>query len=93
GISEHAIFEEDQKKDLTIGQVIVMATDGFWEAHNWKGDMLGKEPLYDIIRQNSAATAEEILEQCFQSVADFQTGLVREDDITMVVIKIIGLDS
>jgi sigma-B regulation protein RsbU (phosphoserine phosphatase) len=93
GISEHAIFAEDQKKDLTQGQVIVMATDGFWEAHNWKGDMFGKKPLYDIIRQNSAATAEEILEECFQSVADFQTGLVREDDITMVVIKIIGLNS
>jgi sigma-B regulation protein RsbU (phosphoserine phosphatase) len=93
GISEQAVFEEDQKNDLTLGQVIVMATDGFWEAHNDKGDMFGKEPLYDIIRQNSAATAEEILEKCFQSVADFQTGLVREDDITMVVIKIIGLDS
>jgi sigma-B regulation protein RsbU (phosphoserine phosphatase) len=92
GISEQARFEEEQKNDLTMGQIIVLATDGFWEAHNKSGDMFGKRPLYDTIRQNSNATAKDILARCFQSVKEFQSGAVREDDITMVVIKIVGLN-
>jgi len=93
GITEQAIFEEKQKNDLTLGQIIVLATDGVWEARNKRGDMFGKKPLYDIIRQNSNATAKDILGRCFQSVEDFQIGTTREDDITMVVIKIAGLNS
>ena len=75
-----------------MGQIIVLATDGFWGAHNKSGDMFGKRPLYDTIRQNSNATAKDILARCFQSVKEFQSGAVREDDITMVVIKIVGLN-
>ncbi len=93
GITEQAIFEENQKSEITRGQIIVLATDGVWEARNKRGDMFGKKPLYDIIRQNSNATAKDILGKCFQSVEDFQFGTTREDDITMVVIKIVGLNS
>jgi len=93
GIAEQALFEENQKDGLTAGQIIVLATDGVWEARNKKGDMFGKEPLYDIIRQNSNAAAENILEKFFQSLEKFQAGAVCEDDITIVVIKIVGLSS
>jgi sigma-B regulation protein RsbU (phosphoserine phosphatase) len=93
GISEQAMFEEETKNDLTMGQIIVLATDGFWEAHNKNGDMFGKKPLYDIIRQNANATAKDILARCFRAVEEFQTGTEREDDITMVVIKMVGLNS
>jgi len=89
GITEQAVFEEYQKKELTAGRIIVLATDGVWEARNKQGDMFGKKPLYDIIRQNANAAAREILGICFQSLEEFQSGAVREDDITMVVIKII----
>lgn len=89
GISGQAIFEENEKSGLAPGQIIILATDGVWEARNKEGDMFGKEHLYRIVRQNSNALAEELLGKCFQSLEAFQTGAVREDDITMVVIKIV----
>ena len=89
GIAEQAVFEEYQKDGLTAGRIIVLATDGVWEARNKKGNMFGKKPLYDIIRQNADAAAGDILGICFQSLEEFQSGAVREDDITMVVIKIV----
>jgi len=88
GISGQAIFEENVKTELIPGQIIVLATDGVWEARNRKGDMFGKAHLYDIVRHNKNAMAEEIIGKCFQSLEAFQTDAVREDDITLVVIKI-----
>jgi sigma-B regulation protein RsbU (phosphoserine phosphatase) len=89
GIAGQAIFEENQFTVLSPGQIIVLATDGAWEARNKDGDMFGKEQLYHIIRQNRKAMAAEILGKCFQSLEAFQTDTVREDDITVVVIKIV----
>jgi len=88
GISGQAIFEENEKTELIPGQIIVLATDGVWEARNRAGDMFGKAHLYDIVRRHKHAMAEEIVGQCFQSLEAFQTDAVREDDITMVVIKV-----
>ena len=93
GIDGQAVFKENIKTGLTPGQIIVLATDGVWEACNKEGDMFGKEPLYRIVRQNRNAAAEDILGKCFQSLEEFQTGAVREDDITMMVIKIVDLNS
>jgi sigma-B regulation protein RsbU (phosphoserine phosphatase) len=93
GISGQAVFEENERTGLIPGQIIVLATDGVWEACNKEGDMFGKAPLYRIVRQNRNAVAEDILGKCFQALEEFQTGTVREDDITMMVIKIVDLNS
>jgi sigma-B regulation protein RsbU (phosphoserine phosphatase) len=93
GIAGQAIFEENEKSGLIPGQIIVMATDGVWEACNKEGNMFGREPLYRIVRQNRNAVAADILGKCFQALEEFQTGAVREDDITMMVIKIVDSNS
>jgi sigma-B regulation protein RsbU (phosphoserine phosphatase) len=93
GISGQAVFEENERTGLIPGQIIVLATDGVWEACNKEGDMFGKAPLYRIVRQSRNAVAEDILGKCFQALEEFQTGTVREDDITMMVIKIVDLNS
>ena len=89
GIAGQAVFEENELTGLNPGQIIVMATDGVWEACNKDGDMFGKAQLYHIIQQNRNAMAAEILGKCFQSLEAFQADAVREDDITVVVIKIV----
>jgi phosphoserine phosphatase RsbU/P len=92
GIAEGAVFEENERTGLTPGQIIVLATDGVWEARNKEGNMFGKERLYHIIRQNKNAVAKDILGSCFQSLEVFQTDADREDDLTIVVIKIGSLN-
>ena len=92
GFAEQAEFKENERTGLTPGQIIVLATDGVWEARNQHGDMFGKERFYHIIRQNRNAAASDILARCFQALEIFQSGAVREDDITIVVIKIVALN-
>ena len=92
GITEKSLFEENRKTGLRAGQIIVLATDGVWEARNKRGEMFGKKSLCEIIRRNSAAGAGKILGKCYNALQTFQSGAVREDDITMVVIKIVGFN-
>ena len=89
GVQPDARFEQNEKNDLSANQVIFLGTDGIWEARNPLGEMFGKDKIYQIIRQNSAASAREILSICFDRLNRFLEGLAPEDDVTMIVIKMI----
>lgn len=88
GVDEDWIFKEYTKADLQKGQIIFLSTDGIWEARNSKGEMFGKEPIYNIIRGKSSLSAREILDIIFESLNSFQNDFNVEDDITLVIIKI-----
>ena len=81
-------YEINERIGLDKGQIIVLSTDGVWEAHNRIGEIFGKARLYEIIRQNAIKTAEEIIESVITAVSQFQRESTIEDDITLVVIKI-----
>jgi sigma-B regulation protein RsbU (phosphoserine phosphatase) len=89
GVRADAQFEENEKKNLCHNQVIILGTDGIWEARNPRGEMFGKEPLYQIIRQNPAASAKEILAASFDRLHRFVGDRKPEDDVTMIVIKLV----
>jgi sigma-B regulation protein RsbU (phosphoserine phosphatase) len=88
GVDENWKSEHNQKAGLEKGQIIVLATDGIWEAHNARGEMFGKDAFHEIIRQNASETASHILETVYDELAQFQKGVEPEDDVTLVVIKI-----
>jgi phosphoserine phosphatase RsbU/P len=87
GVDEHSTYEENGKTGLNQDQVIIIGTDGIWEARGPDGKMFGKDPLYEILRQKSGFGAEEILHEIMSALKDFKSGLVLEDDATMVVIR------
>jgi serine phosphatase RsbU (regulator of sigma subunit) len=88
GIDEDWQYKAYLKSGLNPGQIIFLSTDGIWEAFNHKGEMFGKERIYDIIRNHSSLSANEIINIIIQSLKRFQQGAPIEDDITLVVIKI-----
>ena len=88
GVMEDWQFKEYKKSDLCKDQIIFLSTDGIWEARNQEGEMFGKESIYEMIRNSSSFTANEILDAIFESLNSFQRGAKIEDDITVVIIKI-----
>ena len=88
GVDAGRRYEQFQKTGLKPGQVIVLGSDGLWEARNPQGEMFGKKPIYQIVRQFPDATAGEILTACFNRFNDFQGDRAPEDDVTLVVIRI-----
>ena len=81
------IYEDNKKTDLSKGQIIFLSTDGIWEARNQKGEMLGKAPILNTIRQNVSSDATQIVNAIFDTLDEFIGEMKLEDDITLVVIK------
>ena len=89
GVFEDTEFKEAQK-EIAAGQIIVIATDGIWEARNSKGEMFSRDRIHKIIRRNATRTANDIQNAILDSLKRFQKEVKLEDDITLVVIKIAG---
>ncbi len=88
GVDEHFEFVENKRAELREGQIILLGTDGIWEARNSQGQMFGKESMVTVLKQNKAGDADQILEGIYQALSDFQQGAAVEDDVTLIVIKI-----
>lgn len=88
GVDDAWLYEANEKKGFEEDQIIVLCTDGVWEAHNKNGEAFGKKRLYETIRNNSSRAASEMVEAVFYALEKFQTGYAIEDDITLVVIKV-----
>ncbi len=88
GVNADAQYLENEKAELATAQIILLGTDGIWEARNRGGEMFGKAPIYRIIRENPAASAKEILTSCIDALHLFLENQTPEDDITLVVIKV-----
>ena len=89
GIFEDTDFKEAQK-EIAAGQIILLATDGIWEARDKGGEMFSKDRIRQIIRRNATRTANDIQNAILDSLKRFQKDVKLEDDMTFVVIKITG---
>ena len=87
GVMEDSKYTEAQR-EIAPGQIMVMATDGIWEARNADGEMFGKDRLHKVIRENASATANEMQTAVFESVRRFRNDARLEDDMTLVVVKV-----
>lgn len=89
GWDENYQYEENQRTGLTRGQIIFMGTDGIWETFDINNKPFGKKPLKDIIRHNAAASPDDIMNKILEALANYRQGQEPEDDITLIVIKMI----
>ena len=90
GIDPHGNYRENSVRKLSSGQILVIGTDGIWEARNHMGEMLGRERLKDLIRKNAAYSSDGISASIINSIKTFQGSVRQEDDITLLVIIFVG---
>lgn len=78
---EHSIPMPDHEEILLIG------TDGIWEARNGRGEMFGQERVKRILRDNAHRDATGVVKALVATVQAFTGGKSQDDDVTLVVIK------
>ncbi len=87
------IFKETEyvarQREIVPGQIIVIATDGIREARNRYGEMFGQDSLQNILRRNASESSAKILQTVFTALDLFRQGVKSEDDMTLVVIKVL----
>lgn len=87
GVEINWKYHEYTMDALRPDQIMLVGTDGLWEAHNSAGKMFGKKHVERVLRANRHKNAQEIMAALCLAVREF-TGLeTQEDDITLVVLK------
>ncbi len=87
GISPSLMSEAPVNLELNPGDMLVLATDGFYEWANARGEQFGAERLEKTIRASREKPAMEIISTLYQAVIEFSGGTTQADDLTAVVIK------
>jgi sigma-B regulation protein RsbU (phosphoserine phosphatase) len=88
GIEAGAVYAEQTFALLKPGSILILATDGLWDAVNPRGDYFGKQRLEESIRRVAHLSAKEITAVVRRDLTAFRAGAHQRDDITLVVVKI-----
>lgn len=93
GVDPDWSYECREYPPLRSGEVLLLGTDGIWEAGGKDGSMYGKRRLREAIRQYTPVGAEvdggaQGLERyVFAELQRFRGGKAPEDDITVVILR------
>jgi len=87
GIS--ASFDSDPALclDLEHGDMLVLATDGFYEWANAQGEQFGAQRMEEKIRASKEKPPSEIISYLYRAVVEFSGGTEQKDDLTAIIIK------
>jgi sigma-B regulation protein RsbU (phosphoserine phosphatase) len=88
GVDGRWQYAESRRGGLAGGQIILLSTDGIWEARNPQDQMFGRLAVSDIIRQHAQTSAAKIQDALLTELNRFQQGVAPADDITLVVVKV-----
>jgi sigma-B regulation protein RsbU (phosphoserine phosphatase) len=88
GIEPAWDFNEFEATLPEQGGVLVIGTDGIWEARNAKDELFGKDRLRDTIKKSAHKPADDIATDIIDAVVAFRAAEPQTDDITLLVLKV-----
>ena len=89
GVMEEADYGASNSVVLAGSDVVLIGTDGIWEARNKAGEMFGQERMQKVLLSSSEKSAAGIYANTVDAVNEFRQSEPQEDDVTLVVIKAI----
>jgi len=87
GVDPDWNYTEAGPRELRTSQIVVLGTDGIWEARNPAGEFFGKDRLQATISASSGRSAVDISRAIVEAVAEFRGARTQDDDITVVVVR------
>lgn len=84
------VYREHGPLALGTGDVVVVGTDGLWEARNPEGRAFGKDALREAIRHHAGEPAGKIADEVIAEITRFRGKRPQADDITLVVTKVVS---
>ncbi len=82
------LLSVERERRLASGDALVALSDGFSEAREPGGNRIGIGPLIDMLRSLAGCSASAIAEALQQRVEEFARGRPRDDDQTLIVLKV-----
>ena len=81
-----------EELDNLSGKMLFIYTDGLNEAENLAQEQYGDDQLQQMLQQMKAYTAKQIIDAFSQSVESHRNGAEPNDDLTMLAIKLGGVN-
>ena len=90
GVLDDAVFELSEPVALQSGDVVMLYTDGIFEAHSAAGEMYGETRFRESLVAHAAAQprAQGILDGVLQDMSQFCVGRALDDDVTSLVLRV-----
>ncbi len=88
GIASKAHYRTPKPLQMCQGDILLIGTDGLWEARNPDGEMFSSDRLRAIIASHRDKDARSIFQIVMQKISDFRRNQAAEDDMTLMVIKL-----
>lgn len=79
---------EEERVELSAGDVIVLYTDGITEAMNPESDLFGESRLSRIVEEHGHLESSELRERIMREVEAFVGSADQHDDMTMILLKV-----
>ncbi|MGC9454438.1 MAG: PP2C family protein-serine/threonine phosphatase [Phycisphaerae bacterium] len=86
-VMDGADYSEVLNRKLEPGDIVLVTTDGFFEATNAEGEEFGIQRLLDVVRRHRDRPARRIITEMRLEVMQFTEGLAQADDLTAVVVR------
>lgn len=88
GMMEGFNYETSNPIQLIKGDILILGTDGTWEAMNEQKIEFGKDRILDLAIKNQQKSAKEINEIIQAEIKSFIGEATVRDDMTLIVLKI-----
>lgn len=89
GIDDSYTFDNQVTEGIEAGDIILIGTDGIFETRNSDNIVFGQQAVNKIIADNYEQPAAVIQESLVSEVKQFRGDMDQEDDITLVVVKVL----
>ena len=87
GVDDQRRFQGYRYDKWGYGKILLIGTDGIWEAENEAGERFGIGRFKEIVRRSSHLPSARILNSVIDDLNLFRQGVPSEDDVTLVVAK------
>ncbi len=87
GIMLETEFRDPQTVPLASGDIVLLTTDGIYEATNPEGEQFGIDRMLELLKRDRHQSAEMIMTNLREAVKAFTKGRPPTDDLTAVVVR------
>ncbi len=87
GIDAAALFEDCTREAVTGGTIVLVCTDGIFEARSPGGEFFGRSRVQALMRRHAGRPSRDLVEAVTAAVAAFRGRDAAEDDLTLVALR------
>jgi sigma-B regulation protein RsbU (phosphoserine phosphatase) len=89
GVMQTGVVYEQAHVPMSIGDVLVLFTDGVSEAMDSDSREYGEVRLQNLILRNRNLSAQQLIDAIHHDIKEFVRGAPQSDDITLMVVKVV----